>query len=106
MNEWQYYAGTFGHGELTLAKVKMEFRPNIGPNGFFRFEEVERIFYGSNKLVKGLHITVGDANDGLFDDLHSAKVALMIEMTNRVNRLQSQIDDVMTNRLLVEQISE
>jgi len=96
-DEWKYYAGTFGHGELTLAKVKVEFRPDVGYRGAYRFREVGAILFGGKKLLKGLHITVDDAETGLFDDLKSAKrrIAAILEdeiaeLSSRINSLEQQ----------------
>jgi len=90
-NGWKYYAGTFGYGELTIAKVKVEFRPTIGPQGAYRFTEVDKIFFGGRKLLRGLHITLDDAEAGLCDDLQSAKKCMVEMLEDKIAELQTQI---------------
>ena len=105
MSDWKYYAGAFGNGSLVLAKVKMEFRPNIGPRGFYRFVEVDRVFFGPRPIV-GTHVTSSDAEANTFDTLQDAQDAIVACLQKRIDYLRDQINFAAQDIWTIKKIKE
>jgi hypothetical protein len=52
------------------------------------------MFFGGKKLLRDLHITLDDAETGLFDDLKSAKRRIAAILEDKIAELSAHINSL------------
>jgi hypothetical protein len=103
----KYFAGTIRFGELVLAQASFGFRPQMGPNGMYQIQFIEKVYYGDPDQMEktiGTHMTVADFQRETFATFEEAREGVITRLRNDIAEKQEEIGNLETEIAILEDV--